>query len=453
MNLFVYITFLFLILCMQIITPQNAKWVLLDTTNSPLPVNSINCLEIDKDNVKWIGTDKGVVKFDGTNWEEYTKTNSPFSGYFVSSIAVDSLNNKWIGTDLEGLNFFDGENWKLYTNQNSGLPSDIINTIRIDKSNRKYIGTSFGAGPGGFAIFNDTTWNVFNTANSNFMSDMVTAFAFDSNDNLWVGFGGYFVEGDPQIHDGVAEYANNKWTHYTPSDTGFSSFEVNDILVDNKNKLWFATNYKINTFDGEKWQYYLPAKDSTIYPQSNCFVLDNDNNIWIGAGSQLFLGGALIKYNGADFTIFDTSNSILPSGYINDIDIDKYNNIWISVHGYWDRAINKTYGGGLVIYNPDGVTGIMDIAQANIEGYYLSQNYPNPFNPVTTFKYSIPKTGIVTIKIFDVLGKEIRTLLNEEKSVGTYKVEFNVSNLTSGIYLYRMQSGNFRETKKLILLK
>jgi hypothetical protein len=85
--------------------------------------------------------------------------------------------------------------------------------------------------------------------------------------------------------------------------------------------------------------------------------------------------------------------------------------------------------------------------------FILYQNYPNPFNPTTTIKYSVPKQSYVTIKIFDALGREVTTLLNEEKSVGNYSIEFNASSFPSGIYFYRMQAENFMETKKLILLK
>ncbi len=85
--------------------------------------------------------------------------------------------------------------------------------------------------------------------------------------------------------------------------------------------------------------------------------------------------------------------------------------------------------------------------------YYLSQNYPNPFNPRTTIKYQIPEQGFVTIKVYDVLGSEVSTLLNEEKPVGSFKVEFDATNLSSGIYFYRLQAGAFVETKKMVLLK
>jgi hypothetical protein len=88
-----------------------------------------------------------------------------------------------------------------------------------------------------------------------------------------------------------------------------------------------------------------------------------------------------------------------------------------------------------------------------ITEYALDQNYPNPFNPSTTIKFQLPKDGFVTLKVYDILGKEITTLINEEKSQGKYEVNFNASSLSSGVYIYKIQAGDFTASKKLILLK
>jgi hypothetical protein len=85
--------------------------------------------------------------------------------------------------------------------------------------------------------------------------------------------------------------------------------------------------------------------------------------------------------------------------------------------------------------------------------FKLLQNFPNPFNPNTVINYSVPQLSFVILKVYDVLGKEIAALVYEEKSAGDYMVEFNGSNLSSGIYFYRMQAGNFSDTKKFILLR
>ena len=85
--------------------------------------------------------------------------------------------------------------------------------------------------------------------------------------------------------------------------------------------------------------------------------------------------------------------------------------------------------------------------------FELSQNYPNPFNPSTTIKYSVANAGFVTIKLYNIVGEEVATLVNEEEPAGYYQIKFNASNLASGIYFYTLTAGNFRETKKLVLLK
>jgi hypothetical protein len=85
--------------------------------------------------------------------------------------------------------------------------------------------------------------------------------------------------------------------------------------------------------------------------------------------------------------------------------------------------------------------------------YILSQNFPNPFNPSTKIKYSVPQSSQVQIKIYDVLGNEIETLVKEEKPAGTYELTWNAVNLPSGIYFYQLRAGRFIETKKMILLK
>ena len=88
-----------------------------------------------------------------------------------------------------------------------------------------------------------------------------------------------------------------------------------------------------------------------------------------------------------------------------------------------------------------------------INNYSLRQNYPNPFNPATTITYQIPERSFVTLKVYDILGNEVATLVNEEKPAGSYEVEWNALSLPSGIYFYQLRANNFIESKKMILLK
>jgi hypothetical protein len=85
--------------------------------------------------------------------------------------------------------------------------------------------------------------------------------------------------------------------------------------------------------------------------------------------------------------------------------------------------------------------------------YSLKQNYPNPFNPVTKINFALPKQGFVTLKVYDMIGREVRTLVNETKSAGNFTVDFNGSDLSSGIYFYKLESEGFSDVKKMMLIK
>jgi hypothetical protein len=124
-----------------------------------------------------------------------------------------------------------------------------------------------------------------------------------------------------------------------------------------------------------------------------------------------------------------------------------------------DQIIDQMYLQGVdveleyAIQQLDQMTGVKTSANRTPVTYFLSQNYPNPFNPSTTISYQLPAAGKVTLKVFDILGREITTLVNEDKTAGNYKVNFNGSRLGSGIYFYQLRSGSFIQTKKLVLLK
>ncbi len=104
----------------------------------------------------------------------------------------------------------------------------------------------------------------------------------------------------------------------------------------------------------------------------------------------------------------------------------------------------------------DVVTGglaVEEISNAVPSVYSLKQNYPNPFNPTTNIQFAIPKAGFVTMKVYNLLGQEVSTLVDEYKNAGTYKVDFNASNLSSGVYFYKIDAGSYTSVKKMILMK
>lgn len=101
----------------------------------------------------------------------------------------------------------------------------------------------------------------------------------------------------------------------------------------------------------------------------------------------------------------------------------------------------------------DKSTAVAALISHRPEFFRLQQNYPNPFNPTANIAYSLPESRFVRIKVFNILGNEVATLVNEPKAAGNYTVEFNGNNLSSGVYFYRMEAGSFTDTKKLILSK
>ncbi|MFA5404561.1 MAG: T9SS type A sorting domain-containing protein [Ignavibacteria bacterium] len=88
-----------------------------------------------------------------------------------------------------------------------------------------------------------------------------------------------------------------------------------------------------------------------------------------------------------------------------------------------------------------------------VNEYSLSQNYPNPFNPVTEISYALPKSGLVTLKVYDLLGKEVATLVNEVKNAGSYSINFDGASVSSGMYYYKLDVNGFVSTKKMMLIK
>jgi hypothetical protein len=132
-----------------------------------------------------------------------------------------------------------------------------------------------------------------------------------------------------------------------------------------------------------------------------------------------------------------------------------------------DYSIYDSHGdleGDATLEISGAIAGIeLDNNNIQLKEYILTQNYPNPFNPVTTINYQIPEFSFVTLKVYDVLGNEITTLVNKEMPGGSYDIEFSAEggsafggdayNLSSGIYFYQLRAGDFVETKKMVLLR
>ena len=123
---------------------------------------------------------------------------------------------------------------------------------------------------------------------------------------------------------------------------------------------------------------------------------------------------------------------------------------------YTGSAVNGYIGDiGYAATDTSNIFVDVEINKLNILSteYSLFQNYPNPFNPTTKIKYQVPTAGLVSLRVYNLLGEVVASLVNEEKPAGNYEVNFNAANLSSGVYFYRISAGNFVETKKMILLR
>lgn len=149
------------------------------------------------------------------------------------------------------------------------------------------------------------------------------------------------------------------------------------------------------------------------------------------------------------------------SSYTSLVKTTNYGQNWdgdtsITSFGYWNLTNSKifaldTYSGSLLIKSQS--VGVTLLNSEIPNSFELFQNYPNPFNPSTKIKFSINKNEFIQLKVFDLSGKEVKSLLGEELKPGTYNLEFNGESLSSGIYYYRMYSNSFSDTKKMVLLK
>lgn len=117
-----------------------------------------------------------------------------------------------------------------------------------------------------------------------------------------------------------------------------------------------------------------------------------------------------------------------------------------------DYSLTNDYNGEAVLSKQGFVERTLNVNEI-VKTYDLEQNYPNPFNPATTIRYQLPKEGLVTLKVYDILGSEVATLVNEQKTTGKYEANFNASKFASGVYIYRLSVNDFVNVKKMVLLK
>lgn len=250
----------------------------------------------------------------------------------------------------------------------------------------------------------------------------------------------------------VLKFVGSPQTGYT-QDTGFNfALSPNDTIIGT------------TTRPGPLGLAYLPSNN----------ILFVAVDAWLGGGAAYSYGRVyLVNPLNGSFVSSDTSvyiidgaawNFALTGGYnlrtggtipgnasgytsLYDVEFDQAGNVYTQSHYGW--TIDKwSYNGTLPI-----ITSVEEIPGNVPESYQLKQNYPNPFNPSTTIEFALNKPGFVTLFVFDVLGREVKTLVNEHKEAGVYRVSFGADDLPSGAYYYKLTSGGFSETRRMLLVK
>ncbi|MCU7501128.1 MAG: T9SS type A sorting domain-containing protein [Bacteroidota bacterium] len=294
--------------------------------------------------------------------------------------------------------------------------------------------------------------------------------------------------GDNSSSDLPAVFLNtsdggNTWTSVNPAAFGSSSGDMWRRLDFPSLKTGYFFESGINpqyiykTLDGGKsW--------TKLEPQTGLMIIkfyDDNLGIYIRMVSKGNLAVCRTKDGGKNFQ----SVPLPSSGWGNDIEFipgdpakvwftdgtklyfstdtcATYHEYQLGVENVMNRDIvfpDKSHGWLIsddgIIFKTDQPLYTMDVKDnpAQAADFRLLQNYPNPFNPSTTISYSIPEGRVVTLKVYDMLGKEVKTLLNEYNDAGNHSLQFNASALPSGIYLYTIQAGEFRDSKKLLLIK
>ncbi len=194
------------------------------------------------------------------------------------------------------------------------------------------------------------------------------------------------------------------------------------------------------TFSTEKdTTYYLFGRMNNPTPDDDSFWIKMDNGSFVmvnGLGTNGWQWERLTNY------VLTAGEHNLTIAYReNGAKLDK-----ICISNFVDPP--EGMGGEAENYCATGIE-----KKETFDSYNLSQNYPNPFNPSTEISYKLPIQSFVTLKVYDVLGKEILTLINEKKPAGTYKINFDATGLVSGVYFYQLKAGNFIEKKKMVLIK
>jgi hypothetical protein len=250
--------------------------------------------------------------------------------------------------------------------------------------------------------------------------------------NIYAGGGGGYPG-----YGGVFRSTDNG-INWTAARTGLLNAGVFALAVSGSN-LFAGTDSGVflTTDNGTSWTAVnkgLPKDtyDTTLYAAVNSLALSGQN-LFAGTYRGVFLS----MDNG---TTWNKVNLGLNDTTVYCLALDATYLFAGTQTGVWRRLLSE-------------MTSVREGATRFPNTHLLEQNYPNPFNPSTTIKYELPQSSIVKLSVYDVLGREVSVLVNERRDAGVHEVKFDGATLASGVYLYRLQAGDFTQTKRLILLR
>ncbi len=291
--------------------------VLYNKFNSGIPSDTVNAFAIDKNGNKWIGTYKGLVKFDGKNWVKYDSTNSNF--YYsnpIIDIKVDHNDNILVGCwgNINGLNFFDGKKWKFI---NGGRGFVVINSIAVDSQNTIWIGSNAWDGGTGLGKISGDSIKVYTEWEKYIPANDIRAIAIDKDNIPWIAT--WRNNGL-----GLTKFDKEKPTTFTTANSELTSNNITVINPDIDGSLWIGTEESgINIFKNGKCTKY--STDNSKLPNNSISAIIDDGfgTKWIGTK-----GGGLVKFKDGIWTTYNGENSNIPNN-INAIYMDTKGCLWI----------------------------------------------------------------------------------------------------------------------------
>lgn len=403
------------------------QWQVFNKANSNIPDNRVSSIFIDENNVKWFGTNNGLVSFNGSEWKSYS-TSQGLSGDVINAIKMSNDNKYWIATN-DGVSEVGVNNSDLtitsnnYNTGNSGILTNKTTSVEVDSNNVKWFG-SFD----GISLLIENVWQTI-TGTADLGNKFVRQIV-----HRYDGYNYIATEGGVsriKYVDGIssASLIEKEWSGL-PSDT------INCILFDSVGYAWYGTPKGVGRHFGDNTK----KNWSGFYTESglvdNCVFSiyeDNSKYKWFGTAN------GISRFKSNQWQNWSTTE-LLAGDSVFAISQDSDGSLWFCTNN------------GILNFNPE-ITGVNEKSRIdNIKEYNLSA-YPNPFNAGTVITYKLPKDGTVELSIYDLSGKMIEKVINKFQSAGAHQFQFNAVNLASGIYFYRLKTNDLSLTKKLLLLK